>query len=473
MPRPKKNEPSKDTPPIVVPKGNQPKLLRGFKDILASEQKYWNFLYAQAGQIAESYGFDRIDTPILEETSLFTRSVGRQTDIVSKEMFSFIDTGGENVSLRPEATASIVRAYVEHGMVNQPQPVKLYYWGPMFRRERPQAGRYRQFWQFGIETIGSKSAVVDAQVILAAFKLMQQAGLKDINVQINSIGCNQCRNEYKKELVGFYKNKRRYLCEDCKKRLVKNPLRLLDCKEPGCQNVAAEAPQILDWLDDECKNHFMQVLEYLDGMEIPYVLNPYLVRGLDYYTRTVFEIWPTNKTGENQSALAAGGRYDDLVGMFGGNPTPACGFAAGIERIILQLKENQVIVPEAPRLDVFLAQIGEQAKVKAMKLYESLREKNIAAAENFSKDSLKSQLEFANKVKAKYVLILGQKEVLDGTILIRDMENGVQEVVDFGKIVGEILKKLSKNGNGNGNGNGHGAEAAPTAPGDAPTAAVV
>lgn len=443
MPRPKKIQ----QPEVVQDTSNLLRTLKGFRDILPQEQKYWEFVYEKCTQLACAYGFSRLEPPILEDTSLFVRSVGKMTDIVSKEMFSFIDTGGENVSLRPEATASIARAYIEHGMINQPQPVKIYYWGPMFRRERPQAGRYRQFWQFGVEVMGSKSSVIDAQLISFFSRICQSLGLSQIAIHVNSIGCDGCRNEYKKELVDYYKPKRKQLCEDCKKRLVKNPLRILDCKIPTCQALTSDAPQILDFLDDECRNHFMSVLEYLDGMEISYVLNPFMVRGLDYYTRTVFEIYPSEKTTGNQSALGGGGRYDNLVKYLGGQDTPSCGFSAGIERIILELKERGVVVGELPGADIFLAQIGEQAKITAFKLFEKLRESGFRVAERFSKDGLKLQLEAANKLKVRYALILGQKEVLDGTILVRDMESGVQEIVGIEKIIADLKKKLEKNNN--------------------------
>jgi histidyl-tRNA synthetase len=351
------------------------------------------------------------------------------------------------VVMRPEATASIARAYINHGMVNLPQPVKLYYWGPMFRRERPQSGRQRQFHQFGFEILGDSSPVIDAQIIAIVHNFYQQIGLDGISIQVNSIGCPDCRKTYIQELSTYYKSKKKLLCEDCKKRLVKNPLRLLDCKNPSCQFVKAEAPQIIDWLDEDCKNHFMKVVEYLDELNISYKLNPYLVRGLDYYTRTVFEVWPKEEKESSQSALCGGGRYDGLVELLGGRPTPAVGVAVGVERIITQLRSREIKIPVEAAPDVFLAQIGDQAKVKTLILFEQLRRDGIFVAESFSKDGLKSQLELANRLKVKYALILGQKEVMDGTILVRDMESGVQEIIDFNKTVSEIKKKLLINKN--------------------------
>ncbi|MAF14253.1 MAG: histidine--tRNA ligase [Parcubacteria group bacterium] len=420
-----------------------PQLLRGFKDILPVDQKYWEFIRKTADSFANGYGFSRIDPPILEEASLFIRSIGKQTDIVEKEMFSFSDTGQGTVVLRPEATASVVRAYINHGMISLPQPVKLYYWGPMFRRERPQSGRQRQFHQFGFEILGDDNPVIDAQIISITNNFYQQIGLNQISIQVNSIGCPDCRKVYIQELVTYYRSKRKMLCEDCKKRLTKNPLRLLDCKKQSCEVIKAEAPQIIDWIDEECKTHFMKVVEYLDELNISYILNPTLVRGLDYYSKTVFEIWPSDKEEGSQSVLAGGGRYDGLFEVLGGQPTPAAGVAIGIERTILQLKHKEIKVGKGLSPDVFLAQIGDQAKVKSLLLFEQLRKEKIKVAENFAKDSLKAQLELANKLGVRYALILGQKEVMDGTILIRDMESGVQEIIDFNKTVQELKKKIS------------------------------
>ncbi|MCX6740623.1 MAG: histidine--tRNA ligase [Candidatus Parcubacteria bacterium] len=431
-----------------------PQVLRGFKDILPGEQRYWDLLYAKVANLTTDYGFERIDLPLLEETSLFIRSVGKETDIVDKEMFSFVDRGNENVSLRPEATAQIARAYINHGMFNLPQPVKLYYLGPMFRYDRPQSGRYRQFYQFGVEVLGDKQPVLDAQIIIMAYNFLTSIGLP-VNVQVNSIGCNNCRKEYKVQLVNFYKSQKHDLCEDCKERLPKNPLRLLDCKEEKCSAIKEDAPQIVDFLCDECKSHFMKVLEFLEELEIPYSLNSQLVRGLDYYTKTVFEIWPQAEQAaldkqpepgaedkKAQIALAGGGRYDNLVEILGGRPTPAVGFSIGLERVILKIKELNLAVPEKEKRDIFVAQLGESAKRKAMKLYETLRSEGFKVAECFAKDGLKNQLEVANKLGVKYTLILGQKELSEGTILLRDMDAGSQETLNFNKVVKDIKKRL-------------------------------
>jgi histidyl-tRNA synthetase len=418
--------------------------LRGMKDILSGENKYWDFVRGRAENFASNYGYEFIETPILEETSLFTRAVGGETDIVSKEMFSFVDQGGENVCLRPEATASIARAYTQHGMINLPQPVKFFYFGPMFRHDRPQAGRLRSFHQFGFEAMGDGHPIIDAEIIFLVFNLLEELGLR-ANVQINSIGCSRCREPYKTKLVNYYRDRRSSLCEDCKKRLVKNPLRLLDCKKEGCQPPKEEAPQIVDYLCEDCKNHFVRVLEYLDEVNVPYNLNPYLVRGLDYYTKTVFEFFSEEAAGaepQRQDALGGGGRYDNLIEFLGGRSAPACGAALGVERIILKLKETNVPAPPIPSPEIFLAQLGEQARKKIFGLIESLRKSGFRVAHSLSKEGIKKQLEIANKLGAKYGLILGQKEVLDGTIIARDMEGGAQEIVDFSKVVQEMRKKI-------------------------------
>jgi len=427
----------------VVRSSSTPQLLRGMRDILPSEQKYWRYVTKIVDGIARSYGYDRIDTPLLEETSLFVRSVGKTSDVVEKELFSFLDRGGENVALRPEGTASLVRAYVNHGMFSLPQPVKLYYIGPMFRYERPQHGRFRQHHQFGFEVFGDGNPVLDAEVILMSYLFYKEMGVKTA-IHINSLGCPNCRPSYLAELTAYYKPKRSQLCEDCKRRLLKNPLRLLDCKEPGCVAIRESAPHFVDFLDDECKNHLMRVLEYLDELLVPYVLDPHLVRGLDYYTKTVFEIMLAEENQTGQYALGGGGRYDNLVEQLGGRPTPACGFGIGIERAILQMKNQNIEPADDFKPEIFLAQLGDTARRKAFMLFEDLRGVGVRVAATFSKNALKAQLETANRLGAKFTLIIGQKEVLDGTVLIRDMESGMQEIVDYNKAASEMKKKLGR-----------------------------
>jgi histidyl-tRNA synthetase len=434
-------------------------LLRGMHDVLPREEKYWKNLYHTAENLAEHFQFGRIETPLLEEANLFIRSIGKGTDVVDKEMYIFEDRDGNKVTLRPEETASAARAYIMHGMWNMSQPVKLWYWGPMFRYDRPQAGRFRQFHQAGFETFGDADPATDAELILVAHNFYKDLGLP-VEIHINSIGNPEERQRYKAELIEYYRSKRGYLCDDCKQRLNKNPLRLLDCKQERCQPIKEDAPQIIDWLEEESKNHFMKVLEYLDELSVPYILRSTLVRGLDYYTRTIFEVYPSempqgdaharsaelNEAGR-QSALGGGGRYDLLVQEIGGKPTPAAGFSLGIERSVSALKQyldaNQ-IKPPIQKFDAFIAQLGDQARRRSLKTINELRDSGLRIDYNFSKSSLKSQLEAANSLQVPYALILGQKEVQDGTIIIRDMESGVQEIVDQKKLETLLKKKISR-----------------------------
>lgn len=422
-------------------RANEIQTVRGMKDILPDDQFYWEHLRNKAEELATAYGYRFISPPVLEYTELFTRPLGKESDVVEKEMYSFEDKGGEKVTMRPEFTAGVVRAYVNHGMMNQPQPVKLYQWGPTFRYDRPQKGRYRQFHQFGLEVIGSPLPIVDAEQIVIMYNFFKELGL-ETRVVLNSIGTPESRREYVSELASYYRTKRNDICEDCKRRLLKNPLRLLDCKEPQCQPIKDAAPQIMDWLDEESKAHFMKVLEYLDEVQVPYELNSRLVRGFDYYTKTVFEFTVEGGEDGSQVALGGGGRYDGLVEQLGGQPTPGCGVAIGLERVIIALKEKNIPAPGPKRPRIFLAQLGEQARIKALGLFEDFRKAGIQIMQTFAKEGLKHQLESANKYGVPYTLILGQKEVLDGTILIRDMDSGTQETVDLKKVVGEVRKKL-------------------------------
>jgi histidyl-tRNA synthetase len=415
-------------------------LVKGMKDALPDEQQYWQWLRDQVDLFAKNYSYNRIDTPILEFTALFKRGVGEETDVVSKEMYSLVTEGGDKLSLRPENTAGVARAYIEHGMVNQSQPVKLFYIGPQYRHEKPQAGRYRQFWQFGFECLGDSDPVIDAQLIVVSYQFLKALGL-DVSVQINSIGDNNCRPQYLKALKNYYQGVKKDLCPDCQSRLNKNVLRILDCKNKQCQELSEKAPQILDFLCEECKNHFMGVLEFLDEMDISYNLNHKIVRGLDYYTKTVWEIVENGEDGKLNS-LCGGGRYDALVEILGGRPTAAVGFAIGLERVILSLQEKKILPPIPKPLEVFVAQLGIEARKKSMSLFEDLRNEGFLVSEAMSKKGLKDQMEIANKKGVRYVVILGQKEIADGTLLIRDMQSGVQEVVDYRKIKTELRKRL-------------------------------
>lgn len=420
--------------------------LRGFRDVLPQEEEAWEKAEALARRLARAYGFGRIRLPIAEPTSLFERGVGKETDIVEKEMFTFIDQGGTKMTLRPEGTASTARAYIEHGMLNQPQPVKLWYFEPMFRHERPQAGRYRQFWQFSVEAIGSDDPMLDAQAILMAERFCRDMGL-DVTIQLNSLGNPANRKAYVTDLVKYFKASKKKLSEVDARRLTRNPLRVLDSKEPGMVELIAGAPKIIEYLDEEAKKHFTSVLEYLDGAGVQYVLNHQLVRGLDYYSKTVFEVTLTNPPAEEgaQSALGGGGRYDGLVPMLGGREkTGAVGFSIGVERVLNALRAAKALPDTKRTAEVFFCQLGEAARRKGLAIYERFRQSGIDVAEAFTKSSLKAQLELADRMRAPMAVILGQKEVLDGTVIIRDMESGAQEIVDAEKVVGIVLKRLAE-----------------------------
>ena len=422
----------------------------GMHDILGKDIMYFQKIEKTCKDIADFYGFRRIETPILEETKLFEKGTGFSTDIVQKEMFSLRTKGGDYLTLRPEATPGIVRSYIQNGMQNLPKPIKFWHFGPFFRYERPQAGRFRQFNQFGFESIGIDKPIIDVHIIQIFFNILKELGLKDLIIQINTIGCPECRSEYKRKLIKYLKSNQSSLCSDCRRRLKENPLRTLDCKNEKCQEIIKSAPQMLEHLCKDCHNHFKNVLEFLEELELPYELNPYLVRGLDYYTRTVFEIFP-NLSQESKEyseqegkkiALAGGGRYDELVKLLGGKETPACGGAAGVERIIRLMKIMGKKVPAKKQAQVFLAQVGELAKRKSLKIFEDLRNNNIKVAEAFHKDSLVEQLKIADKLEVKFVLILGQKESIDNEIIIREMKTGKQKIIPFKKVIREVKRRI-------------------------------
>jgi len=416
------------------------KLLSGFRDILPEEQEYFDRIYKVVSDLANFYNFQKIDTPILERADLFSRGVGQSTDIVRKEMYVFKTKGKDFVALRPEGTAPVVRSYFEQGMQSWIQPVRLWYFGPFFRHERPQYGRYRQFHQFGFEVLNSESSIIDAEIIKISFDILKELGFKNLKIKINSIGCNNCRPYYKKILKNYFKSRKKSLCRDCKRRLKENVLRILDCKQEKCQRIANLAPQSIDYLCPECKNHFKQLLEYLDYLEIPYQLDTHLVRGLDYYTKTVFEVFEDSDIGKCIGALIGGGRYDNLAELIGFEKIPACGAAGGIERMIELMKKKKVLKTKIKKKRFFLIQIGNLAKKKSIKLLEEFRKNKIEVLASLDRDSLKSQLRVADKMGVKYVLILGQKEVLDKSILIRDMETKKQRSIKLKNVLKEIKK---------------------------------
>ena len=420
---------------------------KGMHDILPDQQPYWAFVLKKAKTLLEDYGFEKIDTPIVEQVPLYYKSTGEASDIVQKEMYTMKTKGGEQLALRPEFTPSVVRSYIEHGMQVLPHPIQLWMIGPVFRHDTPQAGRYRQFHQIDFEMIGDDSSAADAQVIFLCYKFLDSLGLKNILMRVNSIGDQNCRPQYLKALKDYYRGRDKKLCSACQIRIKLNPLRLLDCKEDQCRELGKDVPQILDYLDEDCKKHFKEVLEFLDEIKVPYMMDSRLVRGLDYYTRTAFEIIIEPKDGATNSPfeLGGGGRYDKLVQFMGGPATPATGVALGVERIILAMKEAGIQPPNLlPQPKIFIAQLGEKAKRKALMLFEEFRKHGITAKATFGRDSIKSQLKAANRLGIKFTLLIGQKEALDDTVIVREMDSGVQETVPIEKVVELVKQKLKK-----------------------------
>ena len=415
---------------------------RGTADVLPQDQPHWKFVFQTAERLCQLFGYERIDTPIFEEASLFSRGVGEATEIVQKEMYVFRDRGGDEMALRPEGTASVCRAYLQHGLHNLPQPVRLWYIGPIFRYDRPQAGRYRQHTQLGAEAIGEADAAIDAENIELLWRLYEVLGLNGLSLHLNSIGDRECRPAYLEVLRRYYGDKLKLVCNDCQGRFQRNPLRLLDCKEERCQPVIAAAPPFTDFLCQPCAQHFSQVRRLLEEVSIPYQINPRLVRGLDYYTRTVFEVMPPEEGA--QSTIGAGGRYDGLIEELGGKPTPATGFATGIERIILNLKRQEVALPQASPLQVFIAYQTAEARSRAFQLASQLRRQGVAALVAVGRRSLKAQMRQADAHGARYAAIIGQRELADGTVVLRRLADGQQETV----AMAEVLQHLQPHGPG-------------------------
>ncbi len=416
---------------------------KGVHDILPNDYDYHTYIKKVVRHRARQAGFRRITTPIFEFTEVFARSIGDESDIVSKEMYTFEDRKGRSLTLKPEGTAGVVRAYIQHGLSQLPQPLMLYYMEPHFRYDRPQKGRYRQFWQFGFEIIGESDPALDAQLIQLSRKILGDLGLENLfSLQLNTIGTSESRQKYMLALQDYYSGKERSLCETCRDRLVKNPLRLLDCKEEDCQILAQLAPLMGDHLDKESLDYHEELKGYLEELQITYTENPKLVRGLDYYSKTVFEFW--DKTEGAQNAIGGGGRYDGLIGMMGGQNTPAVGFAAGIERLIANMKKEKVRVPSKDDLHVFVAQLGKEAKRKCLPLIDDLRDEGIKTMGALGKGSINEQLRIANKFKVQYTVLIGITEVREQTAIIRDMEKGVQETVAFGDVVERLVELIGE-----------------------------
>ena len=411
------------------------KTLKGLQDILPPDIAIWQLLESTARKIFRNYGYQEIRLPIIESTDIFIRSIGETSDIVEKEMYTFKDKGGRSVTLRPEGTASFVRAYVQHHLYNNPAPQKFYYTGPMFRYERPQAFRYRQFYQIGAEAMGIDDPKLDTEIISMLSRLLSAIGLEGLNFQITSIGCKNCRPAYREALKKFLKDRLDSFCSDCQRRYDLNPLRILDCKVPGCIESRKGSPPVIDYLCDECDIHFEGLKKNLVELKVPHTINPNLVRGLDYYTKTAFEV--TSENLGSQSAVAAGGRYDSMVDEFGGPPTPGIGFAMGMERIIPLIKES-INISEGP--EIFLCPLGEAAADKALLLTEQLRSEGLWAEMNFDGTSLRSQMRKANKVGAKRVVVIGDDEIANNQAVIKDMQD--RETINISLDVEEFIKVI-------------------------------
>jgi histidyl-tRNA synthetase len=409
---------------------------RGTLDVLPQDQPYRDFVQDTASRLCAAFGYQRLETPIFEEASLFTRSVGEATDIVQKEMYVFQDRGGQELALRPEGTAPVCRAYLQHGMHVLPQPVRLWYWSPIFRYDRPQAGRYRQHTQFGIEAIGEADAAMDAEVIELLWRLYEELGLTALNLHLNSIGDANCRPAYLQLLRDYYRDKLKQVCNDCQGRYEYNPLRLLDCKQERCQPLIAKAPPFTDYLCQACAEHFQRLRSYLEDVGIPYQLNPRLVRGLDYYTRTVFEVQPSEEGA--QSSIGSGGRYDGLIEQLGGRPTPAIGFGCGVERVIINLKRQGQPVPAAQQIQVFVAFQTAAARSQAFRLASDLRRQGVATLAAGGERSLKAQMRQADALGVAYAAIIGERELQGGTVTLRRLADGSQEMVPMTDVAARV-----------------------------------
>ncbi|MFI3175350.1 MAG: histidine--tRNA ligase [Bacillota bacterium] len=410
-------------------------LVKGTKDIYGEEVLVWQEVEKIMRRICAVYGIGEIRTPSFEFTELFVRGVGETTDIVQKEMYTFTDDGGRNLTLRPEGTAGVARAFIEHGMHNQAQPTKLYYISPSFRCENTQAGRQRQFHQFGVEILGSYSAMADVESISVAWALLQELGLKDVELRLNSLGCSECRAKFNEVLKTFLGDNLTKMCPTCQERFQKNPLRTLDCKEERCQEIVKQAPSVLECLDEECTTHFQNVQKALDGMGISYTIDPKIVRGLDYYTRTVFEFISDGLT------VCGGGRYDHLIEQCGGKPTGAVGFGLGIERLVMLLEKANATMETKVERDVYIGSMGVTGLLKAQALTYALRGKGVLADCDTVERGVKAQMKYANKLGVKYAVILGDSELESGIVELKEMESGEKEEVKLEEFIQVLVEK--------------------------------
>lgn len=413
--------------------------VRGMADILPKDQDWWKAIFDAGWMISELHDFRFIETPIVEQAGLFEAGVGRATDIVEKEMYVFRTKGGEKVALRPEGTTPVMRSYLEHHLGYFSSPLKVFYYGPMFRYERPQKSRYREHHQWGFEIIGDSDAVYDVQIILVALEFLRVLGFKEPTLKINTIGCRICRPNYWSKLKEYYRYRKTKLCRDCVRRYDQNILRLLDCKQPECRELRENAPIILDYLCNSCNNHFRSVLELVEDNDIAYIPDPYLVRGLDYYNKTVFEIFSPSLP---DAALAGGGRYDYLSELLGGRPLPAVGSSSGLERIIEVMQAENLTPHLKQKPKVFFTAIGDEARKASLKIINNLRSNGIRTLESLGRKSLRNQLKMADKAKARLAIIIGQREVFEKLAIVRDMKSGAQENIILEKLVEEVKKRL-------------------------------
>ena len=411
---------------------------KGTKDAMPDQVYKWHYIEEKFAEICKRYGFKEIRTPVFEHTELFQRGVGDTTDIVQKEMYTFNDFAGRSITLRPEGTSPVVRALCEHKTYAEPQPTKVYYSIPCFRYEKPQSGRLREFHQFGVETFGSKNMLADAEIIAIGYDFIKEMGITDVELQINSVGCPECRGKHREALKTFLKPKFDQLCPTCQERYDTNPMRILDCKSPIDQELVKDAPMMLDYLCDECAEAFEDLKKDLDAMGIPYVVNPKIVRGLDYYTKTAFE-FVTTKIGA-QGTVCGGGRYDGLVEEVGGPSTPGVGWGMGKERILMTMEACGAEIPEPDGTDVVIAFMGEEPKKYALKLMHDLRDKGVYVQIDVMERNFKNQFKLANRLGAKKTVIIGENELASGKLQIKDMESGDQKEVSMDSVVEELTK---------------------------------
>ncbi|MEE0777282.1 MAG: histidine--tRNA ligase [Bacillota bacterium] len=413
---------------------------KGTNDFLPEDTAKWQYVESVLRELAQCYSFEELRTPIFESTELFLRGVGETTDIVNKEMYTFEDKGGRSITLRPEGTASAARAFIEHKLHGGPQPVKLWYTGPMFRYERPQKGRFRQFHQFGLEAFGSQDPALDAEIISFAMSFYEKLGLTGLEVRLNSVGCPKCRKDHKEKLQDALRPVLGELCDDCQSRFEKNPLRIFDCKNDHCKELIADAPTILDCLCDECHDHFEKVKTYLTDAGIPFHVDPHLVRGLDYYTKTAFEVLLTDIGA--QSAICGGGRYDGLIKDLGGPETYGVGFALGMERVFSAMEAQSIALPEPSRYDVYFVALGDAAKEKMFPLLTALRKEGVKGEIDFLSRSLKAQMKAADRVNARFTVIAGEEELQNNEMILRDMADKSQVNLSINDMKEELIRRI-------------------------------